>query len=298
MTLLQSCLIDVLKPEEGIFPCYDLFLSRYTLITVTAIVSQCSLMPETYEGMTKADMDRDIDGMIEGLSIGAKKKRDMHGILSLAGHIESRASVQESENRTFSSELFVEDAKKHSLSNRDMILRGLNSSSFLNYFFLLEDSLKNIYIDTINPRNKSIKGSEIIDVCLEQIISRADIKEQFEKELHSRSKFFFDIQSLKLLWDLLNFIRNKIAHANGLYDDKAKHSFNQKLESLAGHFSENNDLFLSINMVIDVFKTHEDQIKKTGYLIVDDSLENIVRNISIFIMESLYVCNRDKTANK
>ena len=72
MTLLQSCLVDVLKPEEGVFHHYDLFLSRYTLITVTAIVSQCSLIPETYEGMTKADMDRDIDGMIEGLPIGSE----------------------------------------------------------------------------------------------------------------------------------------------------------------------------------------------------------------------------------
>lgn len=298
MILLKSCLIDVLKPEDGVFPCYDLFLSRYTLITVTAIVSQCSLMPETYEGMTKADMDRDIDGMIEGLPIGAEKKRSMHSILSLAGLMGSSASVQESENRIFASQLFVEDAKKHSLSNRDMVLRGLNSSSFLNYFFLLEDSLKNIYIDLINPSNKFIKGAEIIDVCLEKIISRADIKKEFEKDLYARSKFFFDIKSLKLLWDLLNFIRNQIAHTNGFYDDKAKRLFNRKLESLAGYFSKNDDLLLSIHILTDVFEKYADQIKKTGYLIADDYLENIIRNISIFIMESLYVCNRNKLANK
>lgn len=278
MILLQSCLIDVLKPEEGVFPYYDLFLSRYTLITVTAIVSQCSLMPETYAGMTKADMDRDIDGMIEDLPIGSKKKRDMHRIFSLASHIDPGASVQENENRTFASQLFFEDAKKHSLSNREMILRGLNSSSFLNYFFLLEDSIKNIYIGLVSSGDKFIKGSEIIGICLEQIISGADIKDHFEKELYARSKLFFDIQSLSLLWSLLNLIRNQIAHANGIYDDKAKRSFNRRLEEFVGHFSKDDDLLLSISMVIDVFERHENQIQKTGCLIVDDSLENIVRN--------------------
>jgi len=298
MTLLQSCLIDVLKPDAGVFSYYELFLSRYSLITVTAIVSQCSLTPETYEGMTKEDMDSDIDKMIEGLPISLEKKRDMYRVFCLAAHIDPGVSVQEKENRTFTSELFTEDAKKYSLSNREMILRGLNSSSFLNYFFLLEDSLKKIYIDLINPRNKFIKGSEIIDVCLEKIILETDIKEPFENELYARSKFFFDMESLKLLWRLLNLIRNKIAHTNGFYDDKAKRLFNRKLESLAKHFNDNDGCLLSISMISNVFEKYEVQIKETEYLIVDDSLENIIRNISIFIMESLYACNRDNLANK
>ena len=294
MTLLQSCLVDVLKPEEGVFHHYDLFLSRYTLITVTAIVSQCSLIPETYEGMTKADMDRDIDGMIEGLPIGSERKRDMYRDLSLAAHIYPGASVQENENRFFASELFFKDAKKHSLSNREMILRGLNSSSFMNYFFLLEDSLNSIYIDSASHHKKPIGGANLIKLFLEKIISETGIKDQFEKELYARSKFFFDTKSLELLWNLLNLIRNKLAHTNGFYDDKANLSFNERLEELAGHFSGNDELLPSSTMVIDVFDRHKDQIKKTRYLIVDDSLENIVRNISIFIMESLYACNRDK----
>ncbi len=294
MTLLQSCLIDVLEPKKGVFPYYDSFLSRYSLITVTAIVSQSALMPETYEGMTKADMDGEIDGMIKELPDSSEEKRNAYSLFCLAAHINPGESVQENEKRTFASELFSEDARRYSLSNREMILRGLNSSTFLNYFFLIEDSLKNIYIDLINPRNKFIKGSETIEVCLAQIISKSDITQQFEKELYARSKIFFDIKSLELMWSLLNLIRNQIAHTNGFYDDKAKRSFNRRMESLAQHYSGNDDCLLSINMILDTFEDHETQLGKTGYLVVDDSLENIIRSISIFIMESLYVCNRDK----
>lgn len=298
MTLLQSCLIDVLKPEKGVFPQYELFLSRYSLITVTAMVSQCSLDPDTYEGMTKADMDNDIDGMINGLPDGSEKKRDMYRMHCLAMHIDPGISVQENEQRTFASNLFTEDAKRHSLSNREMVLRGLNSSSFLSYFFLLEDSLKTIYIDLIKPNNKFIRGSETINTCLRKVISKAGIEEAFEKELHARSKFFFDINSLELMWNFLNIIRNQIAHANGFYDDKAKRSFRRRFKDLVKYFSDNNGCVLSINTIIDAFENYEIQIDSTGYLIVDDALENIIRNISIFIMESLYACNRDKIENK
>jgi len=298
MTLLGSCLIDILSPEEDVFPYYDSFLSRYSLITVTALVSQCSLMPETYEGMTKSHMDSDVDGMIAGLPEGAQKKRNMYPILCQGAGIDPGESVQESESRTFVSELFIKDAQRYSLSNREMILRGLNLSSFLNYFFLIEDSLKNIYIDLCKPSKTFIKGSKIIDVCLDGIILKMDVKELFLKELYSRSKFFFDFESLKHLWSLMNLIRNQIAHTNGFYDEKAKNAFNKKLELLAKHFHGNNEPLLSINMILDVFEEHESQIKKTGYLIVGDSLENIIRNISIFIMESLYICKRDEIANK
>lgn len=297
MTLLQSCLIDVLKPVEGVFPCYEMFLSRYSLITVTAIVSQCSLDPDTYEGITKADMDKDVDGMINGLPIGSEKKREMFRALSLGMHIDQGELVQENEKRIFASDLFTENAKKYSLSNREMVLRGLNLSAFLNYFFLLEDSLKYIYIDLVKPKDKSIKGSEIIEICLEKVVFEAGFYDSFKKELHTRSKLFFDMESLKLLWSLLNLIRNQIAHANGYYDEKAKRSFHRRWEAFAKHFGDNDGCVLSINMIANIFEKYEEQINSTNYLIVDDSLENIIRNTSVFIMESLYVCNQLKVAN-
>lgn len=294
MTLLGSFLIDILRPEKNVFPHYDSFLSRYTLITVTALVSQCSLIPETYEGMTKSRMDSDIDEMIARLPESSQNKRDMYPILCLGAGIDPGKSVQETEERTFVSELFTEDAQIYSLSNREMILKGLNLSSFLNYFFLIEDSLKNIYIDSCEPRKDFIKGSETINVCLKGIISKMDVKDLFLGDLYSRSKFFFDFESLNHLWSLINLIRNQIAHSNGFYDKKAKITFNKKLKSLARHFHGKDELILSINMILNVFQKHQTQIQETGYLIVDDSLENIIRNISIFIMESLYICKRGK----
>lgn len=296
MTLLQSFLIDVLKPVKGVFTYYEVFLSRYSLITVTAVISQCSLDPNTYIGMTKAELDKDIDTAIEGLPAASEKKREIFRVLSYGMHIDQGIIVQENEERTFASELFTKDAQKHSLSNREMILRGLNSSAFLNYFFLLEDILKTIYIDLLKPKNKFISGSETINLCLRGILSEATIKDSFNQELFSRSKFFFDIHSLNLLWSLLNLIRNQIAHTNGFYDDKAKQSFDRRLEKLIDYFSKNDADLISINMISDVFDKYKIQINETNYLIVDDSLENIIRNISIFIMESLYVCHRMKIA--
>ncbi len=294
MTLLQSGLIDVLKPEKDIFPYYELFLSRYSLITVTAIVSQVSLLPETYKDTTKEEMDKEIDGMIEGLPKTSVDQRNKYRIWCIGALVDPGEIVQENEKRTFASELFYEDAKKYSLSNREMILRGLNTSTFLNYFFLIEDSLKNIYINLVNPENKFIKGSETISTCLVQIISEINIRQKFEEELYARSKFFFNMKALEVMWSLLNLIRNQIAHANGFYDDKAKGSFNQRMKKLIEHYGDNDDCLLSLSMIIEVFERHKEQIKETGYLIVDNSLENIIRNISIFIMESLYVCEYDK----
>ena len=298
MTLLGSCLIDILRPEENVFPYYNSFLSRYSLITVTALVSQCSLMPETYEGMTKSVMDSEIDSMIAGLPEAAQKKRNMYPILCLGAGIDPGKLVQETEERTFVSELFTEEAQRYSLSNREMVLKGLNLSSFLNYFFLIDDCLKDIYIDLCSPPETFIGNSKIINVCLEGIISKMDVQDLFFGELYRRSKFFFDFESLDYLWSLMNLIRNQIAHANGFYDEKAKNKFKAKLELLAGHFCGNDELLLSINMILDVFEKHQTQIEETGYLIVDDSLENIIRNMSIFIMESLYICKRDEIANK
>ncbi|TNI45080.1 hypothetical protein CF127_18080 [Aeromonas veronii] len=242
--------------------------------------------------MTEADIDNEIDTAIEELPAESERKRKIYRTLNLAMHIDPGVLIQENEERTFASELFIRDAKKHSLSNRELILRGLNSSAFINYFFLIEDVLKTMYIDLANPKNKFIKGSETINVCLKNIISVMGISDSFEKELHERSKFFFDMKSLELLWDILNMIRNQIAHSNGYYDAKAKRSLHRRVEKLAKYFTDNDGCILSISMIIDAFDKYEMQVNNTNYLIVDDILENIIRSTSIFIMESLYVCNR------
>lgn len=290
MILLRSCLIDVLKPEKGAFLQYDEFLSRYTLITVTALISQCSLMPETYEGMSKADIDRDIDSLIAQLPEGAKRKRALYPHLCTAAMLNPGEVVQDGEERFFVSEIFTKDAERYSLSNREMVLRGLNSASFLSYFFLFEETIKNIYSDITGASVSKIGGADIIKVCLRDILSKIGGEDIFWEDMGARSKFFFDLRSLELLWDILNFIRNRITHSNGFYEDKSKKSFVNRQERLAGHLKGSDEMLLSVCMLFDVFEKYEEQINSTGYLIVDDSLENIVRNVSIFVMESLYLC--------
>ena len=92
--------------------------------------------------------------------------------------------VQENEKRTFVSDLFIQDAKKYKISNREMIIKSLNTSTFLNYFFLLEDSLKCI------SDYDYLKGSEVISKALKAILVREKILDKFNSELYKRSKFF------------------------------------------------------------------------------------------------------------
>lgn len=291
MILLQSGFVDVLKPEKGVFSYYELFLFQYSLITVTAIMSQGNFDSENFENINEEDFDKNIDELIKGISLGAVKKRQSYSFLCLSMGIDPGETVQENEERIFTTDFFTESAKKYSLSNREMILRGLNLSAFLNYFFLLEDSLKNIYIDLIKPTNKFIKGSEVIDVCLRRIISMSDVYNCFEKELHKRSKVIPDIKSLSILWSILNLIRNQITHANGFYDKKAKKSFQKRSNDFLKHLRENSDCVLSLSEISDSFLRYENQINSTGFLIIDDEIENMIRNISVFVMESLYICN-------
>ncbi|MCC9162559.1 hypothetical protein LNA76_04390 [Alcaligenes sp. MMA] len=291
MILLQSGFVDVLKPKKGVFSYYELFLVQYSLITVTAIMSQGSFDSENFENINEEDFDKNIDELIKSISLGAVKKRQIYPLLCFSMGVDPGETVQETEERVFATDFFTENAKKYSLSNREMILRGLNLSAFLNYFFLLEDSLKKIYIDLIKPTNKFIKGSEVIDVCLREIISMSDVYDCFEKELHKRSKVIPNIKSLSALWGILNLIRNQITHANGFYDKTAKKSFYRRSEDFLKQLRENSDCVLSISEISNSFLRYENQINSDGFLIIDDEIENIIRNISVFVMESLYVCN-------
>ena len=295
MPLLSSCFIDFLAPKDDNIPYYNSFLSQYTLITVTALVSQLNLIPEMYEDMSKETLDNDVDGMIKEFSKGAKNKRDTYEMYCLAAHIAPGLQVQRNEKRVFLSEVFSKEAEKYNLSSREMVIRGLNSSAFLNYFFLIENTLKNIYLQKCNPpSNFFVKGSEIIDVCLVKILNKINKKDKFSSTLLERSKFFIDIKSLSNMWSILNFIRNKIAHSNGYYDEKSIRSFKRRLDTIIKYYADEDDMILSISMLADNFEEYKTQIETKGYLIVDDVLENIIRNFSIFIMESLYISEQQK----
>lgn len=300
MIQLTSFFIDILKPEAEVFPSYDLFLERYSLITVNTVISQISLQPETYIDFSKEDMDKQINEMIAQLPKGAENKRKFYPILCLAAQMDSGTSVQEKENRVFASELFIRSAEAHSISNREMILQWMNASSFLDYFFLLEDTLKSLYIKLKTPKSKFIQGSKIIKVCLREVIASLGITEPFEMELKNRSEFFFDLNSLELMWELLNFMRNIVAHTNGHYDEIAAKDFAEKSDAFKSYLSKYSQDCISNLHIYDIFDNCEEQIKNTGHLLFNNSLENIIRNTSVFVMESLYVCvkNSLQTNNK
>lgn len=295
MLLLTSFLVDVLFYEEDDeITYYKNFISKYSTITVSAIVSQLTFLPDTYIDMTQETLDNDIENLIKSIPEAAEKRRHAYPHYTLAAGIDSGEIIQNEEKRSFITEAFYKKTKIYNLSSREMILRELNSSTFLNYFFIIEDTLKNIYFQNTNT-NRHIGSSKLISEILEGILNYKNIKNIFETELNMRSKFFINFLSLNRMWKLLNFIRNRLVHFNGYYDDEAITLFIQYYEKILNIYDNNDSMLISISYFIDTIEKYKKQIEETNYLIIDDTLENIIRNISIFIMESLYVS--EKNAN-
>ena len=298
MLLLTSFFVDILLPEQDdnqSTKFYNNFLSQYTSITVTALVSQSVFLHDTYVDTSKEDLDKDIDNIINSIPDGAEYKRKIYKTLCMGSHINPGKTLQEEEKRSFISDLFIQDSKKYNMSNREMIIKGLNTSAFLNYFFLLEDSLKNIYIEVnmISDDNFQLKGSEVISKALKHILEKKSIQNDFFLELKKRSKFFINYQSLNRTWKLLNFIRNRLIHDNGYYNEKAKNLFKIYYENILKIYTNESES-LTISLFIDKIDKYQQQIDENNYLIVDDVLENIIRNFSVFIMESLYICTENQ----
>jgi len=298
MLLLTSFFADILLPEQDdnqSTKFYNNFLSQYTSITVTALVSQSVFLHDTYVDTSKEDLDKDIDNIINSIPDGAEYKRKIYKTLCMGSHINPGKTLQEEEKRSFISDLFIQDSKKYNMSNREMIIKGLNTSAFLNYFFLLEDSLKNIYIEVnmISDDNFQLKGSEVISKALKHILEKKSIQNDFFLELKKRSKFFINYQSLNRTWKLLNFIRNRLIHDNGYYNEKAKNLFKIYYENILKIYTNESES-LTISLFIDKIDKYQQQIDENNYLIVDDVLENIIRNFSVFIMESLYICTENQ----
>jgi hypothetical protein len=282
MLLLTSFFVDILLPEQDgnqSSKFYNNFLSQYTSITVTALVSQSTFLHDTYVDTSKKDLDKDINNMINSIPDGAEHKRKIYKVLCMGAHIDPGKTLQEEEKRSFISDLFIQDSKKYNMSNREMIIKGLNTSAFLNYFFLLEDSLKNIYIEVnmISDDNFQLKGSEVISKALKHILEKKSIQNDFFLELEKRSKFFINYQSLNRTWKLLNFIRNRLIHDNGYYDEKAKILFKTYYENILKTYTNESES-LTITLFIDKIDKYQKQIGENNYLIVDDVLENIIRN--------------------
>ncbi|MGE0052547.1 MAG: hypothetical protein AB7S49_13605 [Arcobacter sp.] len=272
MLLLTSFLVDILLPEDdNSISFYDKFLAQYTSITVSAIVSQSHFYSETYNTKLE-DLDRDVDNIINEIPDASKRKREMYKVLCFGAMMNPGDIVQEKEKRTFVSDLFIQDAKKYNISNREMIIKSLNTSTFLNYFFLLEDSLK--YISS----NGYLKGSEVISKALKSILETEKILDEFNAEIYERSKFFINFDSLEKTWSLLNFIRNRIIHYNGYYDKHAKDIFEKKFNDILNLYLDIDTMNTSIFLLINNFEKYTNQINEFDYLIWSG---NIISDIEI-----------------
>jgi hypothetical protein len=289
MLLLTSFLIDILSQEDVYKSSfYDKFLAQYTSITISAFVSQSVLHYKTYSDIEPGLLDENVNNIIINIPEESKMRRELYRYCCFGAMMDPGDIVQENEKRTFVSDLFIQDAKKYKISNREMIIKSLNTSTFLNYFFLLEDSLKCI------SDYDYLKGSEVISKALKAILVREKILDKFNSELYKRSKFFISYNSLEQTWLLMNFIRNRVIHYNGYYDEKAKETFNKYFNKILKVYRNVDYMKLSIGLFIDVFEKYINQLEKFDYLIIDDTMENIIRNINIFIMESLYICKKSE----
>ncbi|MGV6830571.1 MAG: hypothetical protein ACWA5P_03290 [bacterium] len=292
MLPLTSFLVDVLLYEEDDeITYYKNFIAKYSTMTISTLVSQLTFLPDTYTNMTPEALDNDIENLIKSIPKAAEKRRQAYPYYTLAAGIATGEIIQNEEERSFITEAFYKKTEKYSLTSREMILRELNNSAFLNYFFIIEDTLKKIYFQNTNS-NEHIGSSKLISKILEGILNTKNIKNIFEIELHKRSKFFINLASLNRMWKLLNFIRNRLVHFNGYYDADATTLFIQYYENILKIYDNNDSMLLSISYFTDVIEKYKKEIEETNYLIIDDTLENIIRNISIFIMESLYVSEK------
>ncbi|AFH91923.1 hypothetical protein [Providencia stuartii] len=295
MILLTSTFSDYLTPDNEVdTPYYNKFIKQFSKMTVSCMVSQCNLMPEMFQE-DKNILDKHIDTFIKDMPEAAEHIRKNYKMYCLAASVSPGEIQQEKEKRTFSSDYFRKEAEENKISCRELVIRTMNASAFLNYFFLLEESIKNIYLD-INSSNEYLTAKNTIKKCLKGKIKHEDIVDEFNNELYKRSKFFLTFESLIELWKLLNLIRNRYVHNNNIYDDSAKSQFTKLVENIIKEL-EGDELLPTVNYFIDAMETFENQLKNSDSIIFNDTLENIIRNTSIFIMESLYICEKNKNYN-
>lgn len=296
MLLVTSNLCDVLTPGQNSHPdlaFYENFVAQYSEIAVSAIVAQVNLEPTLFD-MPESEFNGQIDTLIEDIPTSAKKMRKAFAFLSMGAHIDQGELVQDKERRTFVSEYFTERSEKLGTTNREHVVNALNTSAYLSYFGLFEGILKSLHLQQYPGDKYKVGNKDVINKCLKSFTERYGMVEEFNNELRARSKFFTNFNVLELTWDLLNFIRNTQAHQNSNYGENEKKKINEKYEGVINGLVEqpNNEL------VIELFTYSLDpimkQVKEHGFLQFNNTLENFVRNTTVFVMESLYVCLSSK----
>jgi len=292
MLPLTSFFCDVLPTKKDDPQYYKAFLSQYTLISVPVLLSQGALIPSGLEG-DKDELDGMIDQTIEEIPVNANLKRQRFAVYTGRALSDQPEMIQCSEDRTFVSELFIEKAKAYNISNRELALSGLNASAFISYFALLEDTLQRIHFEIFGKQERTDKITSwgLISVCLSEILSHKKITEKFTQELATRSEFYLNIEILSSVWELLNFIRNRLIHSGGKLSFNAQKIWHEKLEGIIGAFKDFNVPEVTLSFIHHL-ELIESDFKSSGYLRLNNALENCIRNTCVSIMESLVVCDR------
>lgn len=299
MLLLTSALFDTLKPSpDRKAKYYNTFISQHMMITTSTIVAQCNLMPEMF-GEPAETIDNHIDDFIGGIPDQSKKITEAYKLYCKARHLDPGDVIQELEPRTFVSNAFESKSKMYGISNRELVIKTLNASAFLEYFFLFENTLIRLYKNRYQPKNERhciLGGKDVISKCLNEKLKRDGTETLFFENLEERSKLFKNISQLASVWRLLNFIRNQQVHSNGNYYGQARKAFGIYVEKVCKTYEDFNDMTLPINLLLDVLDPIQEQIEKHGYILFNDSLENLVRNFSLFVMEALYLTENNRVS--
>jgi len=295
MLLLTSMFTDYLPPDKNISDIlwYNKFITQFSKMTVACIVSQCNLSPEMFNEK-EIDLDNAIESFINNIPENSKINRDRYKSLCMAIHIDPGEMKQDNEDRIFSSDAFIEEAKKNEISSRELVIRTMNANAFLNYFFLIEETIKSIYVDATSD-DAFFTAKHTIQKLLKKILIDENLYKNFNNEIYKRSKFFVTFNSLSETWRLLTLIRNRYVHHGNIYDKSAKNQFNQIVNKILKELNRYEDeLILTICFFLEKIECLKKQINQNNSIIFDDVLENIIRNTSLFIMESLYICKVQK----
>jgi hypothetical protein len=295
MLLLTSALFDTLKPLPGRnVKYYSSFVSQHMMVTTSTVVAQCNLMPEMF-GESKQVIDEHVDGFIGELPESSEAITKNYKAYCKAMHIDPGKVIQENEPRFFASDSFEAKSKAYGISNRELVIRTLNASAFLEYFFLFESTITNIYrrkYQSANERHLMLGGKDVISKCLMGKLKRDGTEAAFFSDLQTRSQFFTNSSQLDSVWRLLNFIRNQQVHSAGIYSGRTKKAFGIYIDKICSDCDNQDEMTIPVNLLLDVLEPIQEHIERHGYILFKDSLENLMRNFSLFVMESLYLTEK------
>lgn len=139
-------------------------------------------------------------------------------------------------------------------------------------------------------------GKDVISKCLMEKLKFDRTEKVFFDDLKVRSQFFINSSQLVSMWRLLNFIRNQQTHSGGVYSGSAKKAFNKYIENICKAYDDHDEMTIAVNLLLDDLEPIQEQIKRHGYIIFNNALENLIRNFSLFVMESLYLTEKHRTS--